>query len=223
MFGKADKYEVKVLIADDHVLFRESLAYAITPLDADLIIIEAGTAEEALFKSDESLDLILLDLSMAGRNSLPIIKKLTDKVSPVPIVIISGSEEPSDIANSIILGACGYIPKTYSSLEIMDALGKILLGEVFIPEEYKLQVDRLLYPNDGSLEIESGLGLTQGQLSVLKLMAEGISNKEIGYKLDITEGTVKSHVTSILKSLGASNRTKAILIAIKLELIKGLS
>ncbi len=211
---------MNILVADDHVLFRESLACTIKKMAPQAHITEACTADETLLKADDELDLILLDLSMPGRHAFPVIKQLRSTFPSVPVAIVSGSEDPGDIANALFLGACGFIPKTFHADEIIAALTIIMDGNHFIPERFKAQVDALMLPQSGKCGVESGVDLTNSQLGVLTYMAEGISNKEIAKNLGITEGTVKLHVSSILRSLGAPNRTKAVLRAVKLGLIQ---
>lgn len=207
---------MKILVVDDHALFREGLGLLIgNRLNRETEILQASNADQALEMAQPDLDLILLDLYLPDSHPFLLIRQIRERNPGVPVVIVSGSEDPVDIANALSLDVAGYIPKRFTADEIVSALRQVLDGEVFLPEGMRGQVELVMSSVAGSEAAE----LTTRQREVLQLMAEGLSNKEIARDLDLTEGTVKLHVTSILKTLGVANRTKAILTASRLGLV----
>ncbi len=203
---------MKILIVDDHALFREGLCYVLNSLEEQVAILEAANYDSALLRVSENpdIDLILLDLHLPGKNGFTILDALIQQHPALPVVIISASNQHSDIQRTMDAGAVGYIPKDTTSAVMLSALRLILSGGVYVPQNLAQQ-------NTQSLNNECS-DLTPRQLQVLALLTQGDSNKEIAFKIDIAEATVKMHVTSILKTLGVSNRTQAALAAEKMGL-----
>jgi len=202
---------MKILIADDHALFREGLHYTLKALDKDVEILEAGNGSQAIqiVRHYPDLDLVLMDLDMPGLDGYS-----------VPVVIVTASEYEQDMIRVMKCGASGYIPKSMTSKDMLEAIGKILNGDVFVPD---------LSVTSGTFHIRQGteqasraaipppaldkFQLTPRQREVLLLMCEGLSNKSIANQLGMAEGTVKIHVTAILKAMNAGNRTQAVIMA----------
>ncbi|MDH5571967.1 MAG: response regulator transcription factor, partial [Gammaproteobacteria bacterium] len=217
---------MKILIADDHALFRQGLHYTLQTLGDDITIIEANNAAEVLnYVANESdIDLVLMDLDMPGIDGYSGLIKLRAEHPELPVAIVTASEYEADMLRVIDSGAAGYIPKSMSSNEMLDALRQILDGEVFVPDlsatSGTFQIRQVSSPgpmlggeDDNEAAMEIYHRLTPRQRDVLHLMCEGMSNKVIAHTLGMAEGTVKIHVTAILKEMHATNRTQAVIMA----------
>lgn len=201
---------LKLLIVDDHALFREGLCHVLRELDEQATILEAPDYERALqhAAANPELDLVLLDLNMPGKDGFTALDSFATRYPTLPVVILSASSLRSDIQRALDAGAMGYIPKDTTSAIMLGALRLILAGGIYIP------------PNLAQADTPAALdrprnstALTPRQLDVLALLVQGISNKDIATRLGLSEGTVKMHVTSIFRELGVSNRTQATLAA----------
>ncbi len=215
-----------ILITDDHALFRDGLKYVLRQLDNNMIIFEAGNCDEAvqIATEQQQLDLILLDLVMSGTNGIAALKMLRNCAPSIPIVIVSGTEDRKTVKNVLDCGAQGFIPKSSSSEVMLGALHLVLSGGIYLPalllnDSGKEPSNELMLNNevDGGHEQPTSPpvdhGLTLRQLEVLSLLCRGLSNKEISRTLSLAEGTVKIHVTAILKTLQVTSRTQAVIAA----------
>ncbi|MBK8211042.1 MAG: response regulator transcription factor [Rhodospirillales bacterium] len=210
----------RVLIADDHPLFRAALRQVVETMFGEYDILEASTlqeAEQAVHASpDLDLDLILLDLQMPGSTGFSGLVSLRNASPAVPIVVISAASTSETMRSALTYGAAGFIPKSFSKDQIGEAVGRVLSGEVFLPGDAlagECRLDRA--PPDRLRERISAL--TQGELRVLDLLAKGKSNKIIAYELGIKESTVKAHITAILRKLHVHSRTQAVIAARELS------
>lgn len=217
---------MRILLVDDHTLFREALLHVLRQFDGTAVVIEASTAKEAirLVTHYHDLDLILLDLTMPGLNGLSALPELHGLRPAVPLVILSASEEPAAVRQALEAGAMGYIPKSCSSHEMIAALRLVLAGEVYIPSGLLAALEALTIAPDQtttpqSAREESVAGLTPRQVEVLRLMGQGLSNKGICKRLNLAEGTVKLHVTAIMRALNTGNRTQTVIEAARRGLI----
>jgi DNA-binding NarL/FixJ family response regulator len=207
---------VKILVADDHALFRDGLRYVLARLDDDVEFLEAKNCAEALalVGSRSDLDLVLLDLAMPGMDGLAGLRALRARGPAVPVVILSASEEPADVRRALDGGAMGFIPKSSTSSVMLSALRLVLSGGVYLPPAF------LERNHGGKMPIApssvEALGLTSRQHDVLRLLGQGQSNKEIARVLGLAEGTVKLHISAILRVLGVHNRTGAVVAAARL-------
>jgi len=214
---------LKILIADDHPLFREGLVRLVAELDADVQTREAEdfTKAVALAQSDGPFDLILTDLRMPGMDQFAGVRALRDAAPSVPIVIVSGYESRANLERSLEAGAQGFLPKSAPPSVMVNALRLVLLGEIYVPPSLFSSDAK---PNEAAaasiesarsaMEVRANIEmLTQRQMGVLALIGQGMSNRDIAERLRISEGTVKVHVGAILKTLGVSNRTQAALLA----------
>ena len=221
---------LRILIADDHVLFREGARHFLSQLDDNVEVIEAGGLDSALAKIDDpgGIDLILLDLTMPGMarggEKFDGLKAIREHAPAIPVVILTASESRSDVQQTLDRGAMGYIPKSANADVILNALKLVLAGEIYLPPSLVYSGAGLARPKTawgGTTAIEGATSLppiTRRQRDVLALLGQGKSNKVIADELGISEGTVKIHVGSILKALGATNRTQAALTAIEMGL-----
>lgn len=206
-------FQMKILIVDDHALFREGLCYVLNELEESISILEASDFQRAKQHVVENpdLDLVLLDLNMPGEDGFTILDTFSKVYSALPVVILSASSQRSDIQRTLDAGAMGYIPKDTTSAVMLNALRMILSGGIYLPPNMAQQFG--VSQNDSNLSI-----LTPRQLQVLEQLVQGNSNKVIASDLKLAEATVKMHVTSIMRSLGVSNRTQAAMAAEKLGL-----
>ncbi len=199
-----------ILIADDHPLFREALRYIVESVISSANIQEAINYKEAKKLLDsEKFDLVFLDLNMPDSNGLTDLALLKKVYPQIPMVVVSAHEEPHIIRACIDFNASGYIIKSSSPAEIKLAITKILEGETYQPESISLRKeDSQQCSTIATGQIEN---LTPSQLKILIEIGKGKLNKQIAYDLDISEATVKAHITSVFKKLGINNRTQAVL------------
>ncbi len=206
----------RLLIADDHPLFRGALREGVVGLVARADIAEAGTFEEMskLLDKGGEVDLILLDLSMPGVRGFSGLMFLRAQYPSVPVVVVSANDDPSVIRRCMDFGASGFIPKTLGVEQMRDAIKQVLGGGVWTPPDVDLA---------GGADAESAAlmarlaTLTPQQVRVLMMLSEGMLNKQIAYELSVSEATVKAHVSAILQKLGVDSRTQAVIAAAKIE------
>ncbi len=205
------------VIADDHPLFRGALREALAGMEAGNDILEAGDFDgvKALIAGRKEVDLVLLDLAMPGASGLSGLVALRGIDSTVPIVVVSAHDDPLTIRRAIDLGASGFISKSASMEEIRTAVRTVLDGGIVSPGNIDLE-------EEADPEISDLIGriqtLTPQQTRVLAMLAEGLLNKQIAYELNVSEATIKAHVSAVLQKLGVDSRTQAV---IKLARIGG--
>jgi DNA-binding NarL/FixJ family response regulator len=199
---------MKVLIADDHAIFRQGLRAVLGSLSERVAVDEAADLATALKCAvDKPPDLILLDLRMPGMDGFSGISAFHRRIPRVPIVILTASEDSDDVFQALAAGASGYLAKSASASVILDALRLVLVGGVYVPRELVAAAEITVQPKTEAPR------LTERQHEVLNLIAEGHANKEIAYRLGTSEGTVKAHVTAIMRQLGVRNRVQMLLAA----------
>ncbi len=209
---------MKILIGDDHLLFREGLRRLLEQLHGDAIFVEAGTFDEVLqqCRVGGPFDVVLLDLNMQNWPGFDGMREVQSLQPGVPVVVISASEALNDIRGALDHGATGYIPKSSSVKVMMGALNLVFSGGIYVPPSaLTAAAVSEAAPRRRGLDgaDRSAYGLTQRQREVLDCLRAGKSNKQIAYELGLSEGTVKIHVTAIFKSLGVKNRTQAVIAA----------
>lgn len=207
----------RFLVADDHPLFRDALASMLDQHYPASEIHESENLAQTLEKlaKDDGFDLLLLDLNMPGMNGLSALLELRNTYPDIPIAIISAETNKQVILQTLSYGAVGYIAKASPRPEMLKAITEIMNGSVYLPADIiraaHCQPDTERAVSDHSC-ISADLlhTLTRRQLLVLKAMTQGAANKQIAYDMNISETTVKSHVSAILKKLGVTNRTQAV-------------
>lgn len=206
-----------VIVADDHPLFRTAIKEALEADQGQTRFLEANSFEtlQELVDEQQEVDLVLLDLHMPGVSGFAGLVYLCKRYPSVPVVIISANEDPVVIQRALEHGAAGFIPKSSSIDTITDAIAAVLMGEIWSPES---TVSDLPGKNVSEVELAERMAqLTPQQFKVLMMMSQGLLNKQIAYELEVSEATVKAHVTAIMNKLGVSNRTQAVLAASQLS------
>lgn len=205
-----------LIVADDHPLFREALKHTLSRAFAETEIAEAGSfdAVVGLLEARDDIDLVLFDLKMPGVQGLSGLVYMRAQYPGVPVVVVSASDEPAIIRRALDLGASGYIPKSTTAEEIEMAVSAVLGGDIWWPPG----LDR-----DGACDREATdlarrlTTLTPQQVRVLMMLREGLLNKQIAYKLGVSEATVKAHVSAILNKLKVESRTQAVIAAGRID------
>ncbi|HYQ39947.1 MAG TPA: response regulator transcription factor [Pseudomonas sp.] len=208
----------KILIADDHPLFREAIHNVIADGFPDSEVMETSDLDSALALTHDhdDLDLILLDLNMPGMHGLNGLMTLRNEAPTIPVVIVSAEEDKQVVLQAITYGAVGFITKSSPRAQMTEAIEQILNGNVYLPSDIiraGKQAPRRSGQEGSGIAPELLQALTRKQLLVLERMTKGESNKQIAYHLDNAETTVKAHVSAILRKLGVQNRVQAILSA----------
>jgi DNA-binding NarL/FixJ family response regulator len=210
----------RVLIAEDHPLFRDALRgvleQILSTVETPLTTVETSTIDELLsaIETDDDFDLVLLDLFMPGAQGLSHLVTVRARLPATPILIFSSVNDPKAVRQTITCGAAGFIPKSSGREEIAEALGVVLGGGIYLPPRFKAEMDAAaLRPRSRWEAEEEDRGkLTGRQVAVLELVAAGKANKQIAYELGISEITVKTHVTAILRKLRVTSRGQAIVM-----------
>lgn len=208
---------MKILVVDDHPLIREAMQHVLADLDDNVVLQGAGDIEAALLVLDgePDIDLVLLDLSLPGVSGMAALEILRERHPATPVVVLSASDDQSTVVNTLDRGAMGFIPKCSANRLILNALRLVMAGGVYVPPQAVGGTGQPVRPQASSI---GDLGLTGRQAEVLALMVQGKPNKVICRELNLAEGTVKIHVTAILKALNVANRTQAVIAANRLGL-----
>ena len=206
----------RLLIADDHPLFRGAMREAVAGMLERVDIAEAGTFDEVveLLERGGEVDLILLDLKMPGVRGFSGLMYMRAQYPSVPVVVVSANDDPAAIRRCMEFGASGFIPKTLGVEAMRGAIRRVLDGGVWTPPD----VDLSSGSDAENAELMARMAtLTPQQVRVLMMLSEGLLNKQIAYQLGVSEATVKAHVSAILQKLGVESRTQAVIAAAKIE------
>jgi len=217
---------MRLLLADDHTLFRDALVQYIERAEPDAYTILARDLHEVMdiMEGAPVLDLVLLDFRMPGMNGLEGLSKITTTYPEVSVALLSGLAEQTDVEEAMAMGARGYFPKTMSGKAMLNGIHKIMDGEIFLPIDHNTNQIMASYSRISDNFAPRVIGgardkkippqkLTPRENDVLQYLMRGAPNKEIARALDLQVVTVKLHVRGICRKLGAKNRTQAALIA----------
>lgn len=206
-----------IIVADDHPLFREALQQALAPTMPGVSFVEAESFEslQAAVESCEDPDLVLLDLEMPGAQGFSVLTWLRTQHPALPVVLVSATSDAAIMRRAVDLGAAGFIPKSSPIDTISEAIGTVLEGEIWLPEA-ALALDDAQLSEDKELARKVA-SLTPQQFRVLDMLADGLLNKQIAAELEVSEATVKAHVTAIFRKLGVRSRTQAAVAARRIE------
>jgi DNA-binding NarL/FixJ family response regulator len=210
---------MKILLADDHALFREGMRHVLARLGDDISIVEAGDYAQVLEQAATHADigLVLLDLHMPGKDGFAALEMLSRQYPTLPIVVLSASENRADMQRALDAGAMGFIQKSATASVMLSALGLVLAGGVYVPPALVQLGGEVTTPAAG----DDVAGLTPRQLDVLRYVIDGKTNKVIAAELGLTEATVKAHITAVFRTLKVTNRTQAALAAERLGIHRG--
>ncbi len=200
-----------VIVADDHPLFREALIHAVAKVMPGAAIVEADSLEslQHSVEANGAADLLLLDLNMPGVSGFSALAWIRQNHASLPTIVVSAIDDPNVMRRALQHGAAGFIPKS-SSISTMEAgIDAVLEGEVWLPDGVDREGSELESSEAGVATSLSSL--TPHQFRVLMMLGEGLLNKQIAYQLGVSEATIKAHVTAILRKMGVSNRTQAVL------------
>jgi DNA-binding NarL/FixJ family response regulator len=210
--------QMKILVIDDHVLIREALQGVLREWQRDAAILEASDCRQAmqLIEEHTDLELVLLDLNLPDGDGFHVLADLQERYPAISVVVLSASNDHDSVRRALDLGALGFIPKSARRAVMLSALQLVFSGGIYIPPDILVRQE---VPSPRAEAIgrrrskvsPSDFGLTQRQLEVLAHMMQGKSNKMISRPLGVTEATVKTHVTAILKALKVSSRIEAVI------------
>ncbi|AGH44573.1 response regulator transcription factor [Paraglaciecola psychrophila] len=206
----------KFLIADDHPLYREALKSALRPLFENVEIIQSDGLVSTLeaLQQNSDFDLVLLDLNMPGCDNFYGLIRVSQDFPHVPVAVVSASDSVEVVSKVMSLGAKGFIPKAAPTQTIADALKQIMDGNNWLPEGMETSIE----DDAPVINIAKLVGeLTPKQFQVLKLLQNGLLNKQIAFDLNITEATVKAHISAVFRKLNVNTRTQAVLLLKNLD------
>lgn len=205
---------LKVLVVEDHALVREGLLATLCGLGAETQTIGVPDANEAIgVLEKEDVDMMILDLMLPGTKGQTFLPLVRRRFPTVPVVVLSALDDADTVSRVMKAGASGFVSKAGSSTELLDALRAVLSGEIYLPQKLQELASRSESAQGEGKPLAQRFGLTAAQARVLDLLADGRSNRQIGELLGLTEGTVKIHVSAIMKAMGVSNRAEAALMA----------
>ena len=199
---------MRILIADDHDLLRETLSMFLAS-EGSIDTALASTLDAALdlIQSEGKFDLIMLDYNMPGMAGLNGLKRAMEASGGSPVALMSGIASRSVAEEALSFGAAGFVPKTLAAKTLVNAVRFMAMGEKYAPIDFMTADDPTVAPNPLAQK------LSRRELQVLEGLSKGKSNKEIARDLDLQEPTIKLHVKTLYRKIGAANRTQAALIA----------
>jgi len=207
----------KYIVADDHPLFRNAICQVLKTLEENPDIVEAQDMASLQTKlTDHSdADLVLLDLHMPGAHGFSALAYLKGQSPDLPVLVVSANEKPEIMQRAVEFGSKGFLPKSSGIEFIKTAIQSALRGEVWLPDNAGTRTPA----SEDECQLMEGIAsLTPQQYLVLTMLAEGLLNKQIAYELDVTEATIKAHMTAIFRKLSVRSRTQAVLAISKLNL-----
>jgi len=202
--------KIRILLVDDHIVMRMGLATAANGESDMEVVAEAENGLEAIQAyQTHRPDIVVMDLRMPKANGIETIQRLRDQFGTVGILVFSNYAGGDVVFQAFKAGASGFVTKEMPLERLLEAIRRVHAGEQYIPPEISMRMNGRIFSNLSARESE-----------VLALVAKGLSNKEIGAQLNIVEGTIKVHLKNILSKLGVSDRTQAILVAVKRGIIR---
>jgi DNA-binding NarL/FixJ family response regulator len=209
---------VRVLVADDHSLFRDGVVSLLEAAGFEVV----GQVGDGLAAVESAIDLrpdlVLMDITMPKLSGLEALRRMRAEDPEIQVVMLTVSDEDSDLLSAVQAGAKGYIHKSLSAQEFLDMIGGLERGEAALSRKTAARLMAGLGNRSGQ-EDDQRPRLTRREIELLKLVADGLSNKAIAQSLFVSENTVKYHVRNILQKLGVQNRTEAVAHAIRAGLL----
>jgi len=215
---------MRVLLVDDHPLFREGLKGLLLGLDPAVLVEQAGSVAQAEALQGQTFDLVLMDLQMPGTQGMETLTRIKALFEASAVVVVSGDESPTTIQRAIQHGAAGYVPKTTDPSVTIQALRLVLAQGTYLPPEALRQPGQALEsaPAAPNTAPNWPQELSPRQLAVLRCLLQGKPNKVIAREIGIAEGTVKAHLWAVYQLLGVNNRAQAMYRAHELQLFSAL-
>ena len=206
----------KIIIADDHPLFRQALLGTLKHKLSQTLWLEAQTIAELeqQLQNNKNSDLLLLDLNIPGAHGFSTLIHVRNHFPQIPVVVVSAHEDHNTISQAMSYGASGFVPKSTPVNNIFTAIMAVLSGEFWIPDSFKVAQSE---NNNGDIG-DRVASLTQQQYRILMMFAQGLLNKQIAYDLNVSEATIKAHATAIFRKLDVRNRTQAVIAISQLDL-----
>lgn len=210
----------KFIVADDHPLFRNAISQVLQTMGGEQEIVEAQDMASLQIKLSDhpDTDLVLLDLHMPGAHGFSALGYVQGHCGKMPVLVVSANEKTDIIQRAVEFGARGFLPKSSGVTTILEAIQTVLQGDIWLPPA-QAGSRGCLPLSQSEQQLMAGIAsLTPQQYLVLTMLAEGLLNKQIAYELDVTEATIKAHMTAIFRKLGVRSRTQAVLAIGKLNL-----
>ena len=217
--------QIRVLVVDDHVLFRRGVQQVLSSAAGIVVVGEAANGDDALLRAVElEPDIVMLDVRMPGRGGLEVCAELVAAVPGVRVIMLTVSDSEADLYAAIRAGASGYLLKEISTDEVVTAVRTVYAGQSLIspPMAGKLLTEfaAMVRREDELREPTGAPRLTDRELEVLKLVATGLNNRDIARELYISENTVKNHIRNILEKLQLHSRMEAVVYAVREKLLE---
>jgi DNA-binding NarL/FixJ family response regulator len=214
---------LRALLVDDHHLFRQGLKFLLADLDPGIVFLEADSSAHALaFAGGLPIDLVLVDLHMPGANGMDALSAMRAAFSASAVVVLSSEDDPRAIRQAIELGACGFVPKASTPQVLIAALRLVLAGGTYLPphvlRDWAGPAPVAPPAPAGADPVKRPEGLSGRQLEVLQKAIQGKANKVIAREMQLSEGTIKAHLSAAFRALGVQNRTEAVFAAAGLGL-----
>lgn len=204
---------LRLLVVEDHALVREGLLATLKNLGEETRTFGVADANEAIGVLEaEDIDMMILDLMLPGIKGQTFLPLVVRRFPTIPVVVLSALDDADTVAQVMKAGASGFVSKSGSSNELLKALHAVLEGEIYLPPKLRALTNRSESAHGEGKTLAQRFGLTTAQVRVLGLLSEGRGNRQIGELLGLTEGTVKIHVSAIMKAMGVSNRSEAALL-----------
>jgi DNA-binding NarL/FixJ family response regulator len=221
--AKAIEDRIRVLVVDDHALFRRGLQMVLEGEEDIEVVGEAGDGAEAIQKAEDTApDVVLMDVRMPKRSGIEATRVIKDTIPSAKILMLTISDEEADLYEAIKAGASGYLLKEISIDEVAGAVRQVYLGQSLISPTMASKLlnefAAMVKKRDERTHVP-GPRLTERELEVLKLVAKGMNNRDIGQELFISENTVKNHVRNILEKLHLHSRMEAVVYAVREKLL----
>lgn len=206
---------VRILIADDHAVVRAGLKSLLESRDNFRVVAEAGTGEEAVSRAQEyHPDVAVLDIRMPGLSGIEACRQIVEKVEGCRVVMLTSYAEDELLLAAIDAGASGYVLKRIGSSELLKAVERVSQGEGTLDPTMTQTVFERVREANKAEDASAFADLTQQELAVLALVAQGLTNRQIAVKLFLGEGTVRNYVSSVLSKINVSNRAEAAIYAV---------
>jgi two-component system nitrate/nitrite response regulator NarL len=207
--------EIRVMVADDHPLFRGGVINSLRDAHGITVVAEAESGDEALQLAREVLpDVLLLDIAMPGKSGITTVAELASACPATRVIMLTVSEREDDLLTALKLGASGYVLKGVSAHELVEIVRTVARGEVYVSPLLAGHLLReLSHPRPG--DSDQLAELTEREREMLRLVTEGLTNREIGERMHLAEKTIKHYMTNILGKLHVRSRVEAALIAVR--------